>query len=115
MGQGTLAILPGGEASGSYLAHCFFSLPGGPYPAHVFFLTLLGSAGPGRYPILFVVKFRVECNSNHVWGSPGARDMTIFVTTSIFIEIIRAISIDDDLFSGYRVEADLFLGYQRRK
>ena len=25
------------------------------------------------------VKFHVECTQNHVWGPPGARDMTNFI------------------------------------
>ena len=51
---------------------------------------------------LFVVKYHVECISNHVWGPPGSRDITIFVKTYICIKIIRVISVDDDLFPGYQ-------------
>ena len=43
-----------------------------------------GVTGPGRYLIFFLVRFRVECNQNHVWEPPGARVMSIFVKTYIF-------------------------------
>ena len=45
------------------------------------------STGPGRYPILSSMKFRVECSQKHVWGPPGARVMSIFVKTYIFVKV----------------------------
>ena len=33
----------------------------------------------GRWPIALLGKLHVECVTNHVWGSLGARDMNTFV------------------------------------
>ena len=41
-----------------------------------------GSTGPGRYPIRREIY--VECNKNHVWESPGARDMINFAKHVLF-------------------------------
>ena len=36
-------------------------------------LTIVkGFTRPGRHPLVFVMKFHVECNQNHVWGPLGA-------------------------------------------
>ena len=47
--------------------------------------------GLGRHPLVFVVKFYVECNQNHVWGPLGAWVMIIFAdlreTSRIFAEL----------------------------
>ena len=42
---------------------------------------------PGRHSLVLVMKFHVECNQNHVWGPPGARVMTMFVKTYIFVKV----------------------------
>ena len=90
----------------------------GPYPEHCFLLSLFcyfweahfvhnvfgdfwEATGPRGYLIFCVVKFHMECISNHVWGPPGAGDMTILVKTCICTRIIRVISVEDSLFSGY--------------
>ena len=46
-----------------------------------------GSAGLGLYPICSCVENHVECIQNHVWGSTGARDMTILVKHVFFAEV----------------------------
>ena len=46
------------------------------------------STGLGRYPLILVVKFHVECNQSHVWEPLGARDMSISIkTTNIYTYI----------------------------
>ena len=101
---------------GTYPVHCFlFDFLGahilhlvfvssnlfGPISAHCFFvLGFLGVYRPWELSHFVVVDFHVECISNHVWGPPGAWDMTIFVQTCIFTEIIWVISVEHDLFSG---------------
>ena len=130
---GDLAL---GRASGSYAAHVFFvPLFGDPYLAnwlfvfllfkfnilHIcFLLFLLGSSGPWRYLILFVVKFEVEYIKIMSGGPPGTRDMSIFVKTCIFqrtfglsaSKIIygRVISVEISCFRAISVEDKL--GYQ---
>ena len=48
-------------------------------PANLFCFVLFGwSRGPGRYPIFPGVTCHMECTANHVRGSLGARDLTIF-------------------------------------
>ena len=33
------------------------------------------------------MKFHIECRQNHVWGPPGARVMSIFIKTYIFVKV----------------------------
>ena len=46
----------------------------------------LRSTGSGRHLILFLLKFHVKRRQNHVWGPPGARVMSIFIKTYIFLK-----------------------------
>ena len=43
--------------------------------------------GPGRYPICSGVKFHMECIQNHVWVPVGARVMSSFLKTYIYVEV----------------------------
>ena len=57
--------------------------PGGKSYDHILDFLMFGlfgaSTGPGRYLMFVLVKVHVECNQNHVWGSPGARVKSIII------------------------------------
>ena len=76
-------VFPGGcRPARAEALHCLWHL----YVVFVFFDFLIlvwVSTGPGRHALVFVLKFHVECNQNHVWGPLGARDMSIFCETCV--------------------------------
>ena len=54
----------------------------------VFVFFIFGKyKGPGRHPIVFAVKFHVECIQNHVCGPLVARDMSIFLVSKYQVNL----------------------------
>ena len=47
------------------------------------------STNPGRYLLVLIIKFHIECSKNHVCRPLGVRDMTTFVKHVFVAEIAR--------------------------
>ena len=77
----------GGRAGDPLYPHFVVSL----FPAHILHIVFSslfeGLQALGGISSFFLVKFHVECHQNHVCGPPGARVMSIFIKTYIFVKI----------------------------